>query len=50
MLISLNNIKHVYHHILQNALEFDGKGCTIYILVSNDTDSLAALKILSVSK
>lgn len=47
MLIPLNNLKHVYQYILSNALEFDGKGCTIYIFVSNDADSLASLKILS---
>ena len=47
MLIPLHNIKHVYQHILQRALECDGLGCTIYIFVSNDTDSLASLKILT---
>lgn len=49
MLIHLTNLKGVYQYILQNALEFDGKGCTIYIFVSNDTDSIASLKILAVS-
>ena len=49
MLIHLTNLKSVYQYILQSALEFDGKGCTIYIFVSNDTDSLASLKILAVS-
>jgi len=49
MLIPLHNIKVVYQHILQNALENDGLGCTIYIFVSNETDSLASFKILSVS-
>jgi hypothetical protein len=46
-LIHLTNLKGVYQYILQNALEFDGKGCTIYIFVSNDTDSIASLKILA---
>jgi len=49
MLIPLANIKNVYQHILQSALECDGQGCTIYVFVSNDTDSLASLKILTVS-
>ena len=49
MLISIDDFKQVYKHILSGVLEFDGKGCTIYILVSNDTDSLAALKIFQVS-
>lgn len=49
MLIPLHNIKQVYRHILQAALECDGLGCSIYIFVSNDTDSLTSLKILSVS-
>lgn len=30
-------------------MDLEGKGCTIQIFVSNDTDSLASLKILSVS-
>ena len=49
MLIPLQNIKHVYAHILQSALEQDGLGCTIYIMVSNDCDSISSLKILTVS-
>jgi len=49
MLILIKDFKHVYNYILQNALESDGKGCTIYIFVSNDADSLASLRILSVS-
>jgi hypothetical protein len=32
---------------LEEALQADGKGCSIYVLVSNDTDSLASLKILT---
>lgn len=49
MLIPLHSIKQVYQHILQAALECEGQGCSIYIFVSNDVDSLASLKILSVS-
>jgi len=30
-------------------MELEGKGCTIFIFVSNDTDSLSSLKILTVS-
>lgn len=47
MLIPLNDIKHVYKHILQSALQCDGLGCTIYIFVSNDCDSIASLRILT---
>ena len=49
MLIPIDNIKHVYQHIIQSALECDGLGCTIYIFTSNDTDSTTSLKILMVS-
>lgn len=49
MLIPLHKIKFAYQQILKDALECDGLGCTIYILVSNDVDSLTSFKILSVS-
>ena len=49
MLIAIQNIKFVYQHILQSALDQDGNGCTIYIFVSNDVDSISSLKILTVS-
>jgi hypothetical protein len=49
MLIPLHNIKHAYQQILKEALECEGLGCTIYIFVSNDVDSLTSFKILSVS-
>lgn len=47
MLIPVHNLKHLYQHILKTALEQDGQGCTIYIFVSNDTDSVVSLKILT---
>ena len=46
MLIPLHNLCHIYQHILKSALELDGQGCSIFIFVSNDTDSLSSLKIL----
>ena len=46
MLIPLHNLRHIYQHILKSALELDGQGCSIFIFVSNDTDSLSSLKIL----
>ena len=49
MKIPLQNIRHIYDQILQAAHECDGLGCSIYIFVSNDTDSIASLKILTVS-
>jgi len=49
MLIPLVNIKWVYGAIQEDALKCDGMGCTIYIFVSNDTDSLSSLKIFTVS-
>jgi cell division control protein 45 len=47
MLIPINDIKHVYQHILQSALQCDGLGCTIQIFVSNDVDSIASLRIIT---
>lgn len=49
MKIPLQNIRHIYDQILMSAHECDGLGCSIYIFVSNDTDSIASLKILTVS-
>lgn len=31
-------------------MDLEGKGCSIFIFVSNDTDSLSSLKILTVSQ
>lgn len=47
MLYSVANFKVLYHYILKKALECDGLGCTIFIFVNNDCDSLASLKILT---
>lgn len=47
MLIPLDQIIRLYRQIVKNAMKCDGQGSTINILVSNDTDSLAALKILT---
>lgn len=47
MRIPLHNVKQMYQFILQSALQSDGLGCTVYVFVSNDTDSLTSLKILS---
>jgi len=35
--------------MLNAALEKESRGCTMYIFVSNDTDSLCALRIFTVS-
>lgn len=35
--------------MLNSALEKESRGCTMYIFVSNDTDSLCALRIFTVS-
>jgi len=47
MLIPIQNIKHVYAQITNSALECDGLGCTIYIFVSNEADSISSLKIFT---
>ena len=48
MLIPLLNIKKVYQNIINKALDCNGQGCPVYIFVTNDTDSLCALKMLTV--
>jgi hypothetical protein len=50
MLIPLLNINQIYKYITKEAMDLEGKGCTIFIFVSNDTDSLSSLKILTVSQ
>ena len=35
--------------MLSMALEKESRGCTMYIFVTNDTDSLCALRIFTVS-
>ena len=47
MLIPLDNIKQVYQHLIEKAIESDSEGTSIYLLVSNDTDSLCAAKLLT---
>lgn len=49
MKIPLQNIRHIYDQIIQSAHECDGLGCSIFIFVSNEPDSIASLKILTVS-
>lgn len=49
MLIPIANIIQLYRYVVKEAMDLEGKGCTIQIFVSNDTDSLASLKILTVS-
>ncbi len=49
MLIPLNQIRQIYHTMLNAALEKENRGCTMYIFVSNDPDSLCALRIFTVS-
>ena len=45
MKIPLDRIKQLYQLIVENAL--DSQGISTYIFVSNETDSLCALKILT---
>ena len=45
MKIPLDQIKQLYDNIVENAL--DAGGVSTYIFVSNETDSLCALKVLS---
>ena len=47
MLIPLEKIKQLYSQIIDNALQSEKDGCTTYILVSNDTDAICALRILT---
>lgn len=49
MLIPIDNFKQIYRYILQQALSCEGQGVTTYLICSNDTDSLCALRILTVS-
>ena len=48
MLIPLEKLRSLYDQLLRNALDCEGKGTTIYIFVSNETDSLCSLKMLTV--
>ena len=49
MLIPLEHLRQFYDRILQNALDPKLKGAaTVQIFATNETDSLCALKILTV--
>ena len=50
MLTPLDRIKVLYAKIINDAVDSEKNGCTTYIFVSNDTDSLCAMRILTVSK
>jgi cell division control protein 45 len=47
MLIPLEKIKQLYNKIIENALQSEKDGCTTYIIVSNDTDAICALRMLT---
>ena len=49
MLIPINQIRQIYHTMLNMALEKESRGCTMYIFVTNDTDSLCASRVFTVS-
>jgi len=46
MLLPLQDFRKKYEHILRVASR--SGGCSIYIFVTNDTDSICALKTLTV--
>lgn len=49
MLIPLDKLKFLYEQLLKNALDPTLKGAnTVQIFVSNETDSICALKMLTV--
>ena len=49
MLIPLDKLKSLYDQIIKNALTCEGQGTSIYIFMTNETDSLCSLKMLTVS-
>jgi hypothetical protein len=49
MLIPLDKLRLVYDQILMNAIPCEGQGTSIYIFVTNETDSLCSLKLITVS-
>lgn len=49
MLIPLDRLRTLYDRIIKNALTTEGQGNSIYIFTTNETDSLCALKMLTVS-
>ena len=48
MIIPLDKLKQLYLQIVKHANESGQYGCTTFIFVSNETDSLCALRILTV--
>jgi hypothetical protein len=50
MLIPPEKLSSLYEQIIKNALGCEGQGTSIYIFVSNESDSLCALKMLTVIK
>ena len=48
MLIPPEKLSSLYEQIIKNALGCEGQGTSIYIFVSNEADSLCALKMLTV--
>ena len=49
MLIPLDKLRTLYDAIIKNALTSEGQGTSIYIFATNETDSLCALKMLTVT-
>ncbi len=49
MLIPRDKLRWLYDQIIKNALTCEGEGTSIYIFVSNETDSLCSLKMLTVT-
>lgn len=49
MLIPLDKLRSLYDQIIKNALSCEGLGTSIYIFVTNETDSLCSLKMITVS-
>ena len=49
MLIPLAQIRQLYLRMLNSTIQKERLGCTVQIFVANDTDSLCALRIFTVS-
>jgi hypothetical protein len=48
MLLPPEKLRGLYEQIIKNALTCEGQGTSIYIFVTNEADSLCALKMLTV--
>ena len=48
MLIPPQNLRAYYKEMIANSLNKEKQGTTIYIFVTNEADSLCALKMLTV--